>query len=347
MRKKEKFKILAGVISAAALIFVLLLALVVAVYKYDSNSRLVRFAEKIIPFPAIYISQANIISVDEVKSDLNAVKKFYESQDFEQIGMRVDFSTEQGKQRLKVKEKEVINKLIENKIIESLAKKRGISISDSDADAEIERNIEQFGNKERLMSDLARLYGWTLRNFRDKVVTPELYAEKLAEIYAGEVDTSAAENKIKALYNKITAAKEDFAKVARENSEGESAKNGGDLGWSNRNQLIGEIAEKAYSMKEGETSNIIESPLGYHIIRLEEKKTDNGEELVHIRQIFVKKTTFGDWLKEQMKNHKVIVFLRDYQWSSQNTEVEFQNADLRRFEENTAVNSQGDPSVFP
>lgn len=347
MRKYEKFKILAGVISIVALIFILLSTLVIAIYKYDSNNRLVRFAEKIIPFPAVYISQAGIIPISEVKSDLKAVEKFYESQDFEQIGMRVDFNTEQGKQRLKVKEKEIINKLIENKIIESLAKKRGISISDSDTNAEIKRNIEQFGNRERLMSDLARLYGWTLQNFRDKVVMPELYAEKLAEIYAGEVNTSAAENKIKALYDKITIAKEDFAKVARENSEGESAKNGGDLGWSNRNQLIQEIAEKAYFLKAGEMSNIIESSLGYHIIKLEEKRPENGEELVHIRQIFVKKTTFGDWLKEQIKNYKVIVFLRDYRWNSENTKVEFQNEDLRRFEESIDANSQGDPSVFP
>jgi parvulin-like peptidyl-prolyl isomerase len=347
MRKKEKFKILIGVSSAIVLIFVLLGALVLAVYKYDSNSRLIRFMEKIIPLPALYVSQAGFVPVGEIKEDFAAVKKFYESQDFEQIGMRIDFNTDQGKQRLKVKERGIVNKLIENKIIENLAKKRGISISESDTDAEIERNIAQFGNKERLMSDLARLYGWTLKDFQNKVVTPELYAEKLAEVYTGEIDTAAAENKIKTLYDKVTASREDFVKVARENSEGESAKAGGDLGWSSRNQLIGEIAEKAYSLKVGETSGIIESPLGYHIIKLEEKKTENGEDLVHIRQIFVKKTTFGDWLKEQMKNYKVIVFLGDYQWNPENAEVDFRNADLRRFEENLDINSQGDPSVFP
>ncbi len=347
MPKKEKLKILAGVIAAAAFIFLVLLGMAVVIYKYDSNNRFVRFIEKVIPFPAVYAGQAGVISIGETKDDLAAVKKFYESQDFEQIGLRVDFGTEQGQRRLKVKEREVLNKLVENKIIENLAKKRGISISDSDADAEIERNIEQFGNKERLMSDLGRLYGWTLADFRKKVVTPELYAEKLSEIYVGETDTTAAANKIKALYERATVKKEDFAKVASVDSEGASAATGGDLGWSNRDQLIKELADKAYSMKPGEISGVIESPLGFHIIKLEEKKTEDGSDLVHLRQIFVKKKTFGDWLKEQMKNYKVSVFLRDYRWSPESAEIEFQNPDMRKFEENLDVNSQGDPSVFP
>jgi len=347
IKKKKNLKFFLGTLAAAGIIFLALLVLVLGVYKYNWNNRAMRLAEKTIPFPAIYIKGVGVIGIGEIKENSQAVKKFYESQDFDQIGMRVDFDTEQGQKRLKVKEKEIINKMIENKVIEVLAKKRGISITDSAVDQEVDSSIEQFGNRQNLMSELSRLYGWSLDNFKQKVVKPELYAEKLSEIFADETETSKQETKIKSLHERVAVKKEDFSRVAQEASEGESSANGGDLGWSAQKQLIPEMAEKAFSMKVGEISDVIRSPLGFHIIKLDEKKSEDGQDLVHLRQIFVKTATFGDWLKEQMKKYSVFVFLKDYQWNGSQGQIEFKNEDLRKFEENLDVNSQGDPSVFP
>jgi len=347
MRKKEKIKILVGVISAVVLIFILLSTLAIAIYKYNSNSHLVRLAEKIIPFPAVYIRGAGFISFNEIKNNVSAVKKFYESQDFEQVGMRVDFSTEQGQKRLRIKEKEIINKMIENKIIEDLAQKRGVKITDRMVEQQVADSISQFGNREKLVSDLARLYGWTLNDFEQKVVKPELYAKSLAESFASEVDTENQQKKANSLWEKTVKNKKDFAQIARESSEGKSAENGGDLGWSTREQLVEPVAEKSFSMKIGEISDVISSPLGFHIIKLEEKKIEDGKDMMHLRQIFVKTTTFADWLKEKMKDYGVVIFLHDFQWNTDEGQAEFANAELREFEKNLSVNSQGDPSVFP
>lgn len=344
--KKRHLKLLVAIIAVSGAIFAVLLVLILGVYKYNWNNRAMLAAEKIIPFPAVYVRGAGSISMSEVKADDKAVQKFYESPDFEKIGMRVDFSTDQGQKRLQVKEKEILNKLIENKIIEALAKKRTINISDATVDQEVDSSIQQFGNRQNLMSELARLYGWTLDDFKQKVVKPELYAEKLTEAFTNETDTSTQEAKVKSLYDRVTTKKEDFAKVAKESSEGQSAENGGDLGWSTRDQLVSEMADKAFSMKQGDISEVISSPLGFHIIKLEEKKSDNGQDLVHLRQIFVKTPTFADWLKDQMKKYNVMVFLRDYQWNSGEALVEFKNPDLKKFEENLDINSQGDPSIF-
>ncbi len=342
--KKAKIWIIVGV--ASGVIFVFLLLLVLGVYKFNWNNRFFVGTTKIIPFPAVYVRGAGSISVNEIKANVASIKKFYESQDFEKIGMRVDFSTDQGEKRLQVKEKEIINKMIENKVIEDLAKKRGISLADSDVNTELESNIQQFGNKDNLMSDLARLYGWTINDFKQKVVKPAMYSEKLAEVFANEMDTSVQQAKIKLLYEKVTGKKEDFAKTAKENSDGQSAENGGDLGWSTKVQLIQPVAEKAFSMKVGEISEPIESPLGFHVLKLEEKKTDNNEDLVHLRQIFVKKTTFADWLQEKTKGYPTTIFLKDYQWNSDNAQIEFRDPGMQTFEQNLSANSEGDPSVF-
>ncbi len=349
MLKKEKLKkhkiwIIIGI--SAGLIFAFLFFLVLGVYKFNWNNRFFVAATKYIPFPAVYVRGAGTISVSEIKDNNAAIKKFYESSDFEKIGMRVDFSTEQGKKRLKIKEKDIINKMIENKIIESLARKKGILLTDELVAAELESNIEQFDNKENLMSDLARLYGWTLDDFKKKVVKPEMYSQKLAEVYASNLDTSAEQTKIKSLYERATNKKEDFAEIAKENSDGQSAENGGDLGWSTKDQLIEEIANKAFALKIGEISEPVESPLGFHILKLLEKKTEDGQEMAHLAQIFVKIPTYADWLKEQMKTYSVTIFLKDYQWNAADARAEFRDPAMKNFEENLPANSEGDPSVF-
>jgi hypothetical protein len=345
-KKTKKMNIWLVVALSAGLIFAALIFVFFGVYKFNWNNRFFTTIEKIVPFPAAYARGAGFISVKEVKADNAAVKKFYESQDFEKIGMRVDFSTDQGEKRLRVKEKEILSKIIENKIIEDLGKKRGITFSDAAVATELEKNISQFGNKDNLMSDLARLYGWTLSDFEQKVVKPELYAGKLTEVYVNEMDFSDQQTKIKSLYDRVAGKKEDFSAVAKEASEGQSAENGGDLGWSTKDQLIDEIAEKAYSLKVGEISPVIESPLGFHVLKLEERKTDNGNDLVHLRQIFVKKATFADWLKEKIKDYPVTVFLKDYRWNKSSSQLEFSDPEMQKFEQNLPANSQGDPSVF-
>ena len=342
--KKAKIWLIVGI--SAGVIFVFLLFLVLGIYTFNWNNRFFVSATKVIPFPAIYIRGAGPISVNEIKANLISVKKFYESQDFEKIGMRVDFSTDQGEKRLRIKEKEVISKMIENKVIENLAKKRGIVLTDSAVATELESNVQQFGNKDNLMSDLARLYGWTIKDFEQKVVKPGIYSEKLAQVYVDEMDTTAQQKKIESLHEKVASKKEDFAKVAKENSDGQSAQSDGDLGWSTKEQLIQPIADKAFSMKAGEISEPIESPLGFHILKLVEKKTDNDQEMVHLSQIFVKRTTFADWLKEQTKKYPVSIFLEDYQWNSNDAQIEFRDSAMQTFEKNLSANSEGDPSVF-
>src|SRR4030042_3847709 len=178
-KKTKKWKMWILVAASAGLIFGLLLFVMFGVYRFNWNNNFFAVIEKTIPFPAVYVRGAGFVSVNEIKADNAAVKKFYESQDFEKLGMRVDFSTEQGKKRLRVREKEIIGKIIENEVIEDLGKKRGIVFSDAAVSAEIENNIQQFGNKDNLMSDLARLYGCAIADFEQKGGKPELYADKL------------------------------------------------------------------------------------------------------------------------------------------------------------------------
>lgn len=62
---------------------------------------------------------------------------------------------------------------------------------------------------------------------------------------------------------------EDFAALAKEVSEGPSAKDGGYLGFVKRGDMVKPFEDALFSLKQGEISEIIQTSFGYHIIYLE------------------------------------------------------------------------------
>jgi peptidyl-prolyl cis-trans isomerase C len=66
---------------------------------------------------------------------------------------------------------------------------------------------------------------------------------------------------------------EDFAAVAKRLSIDPGAKDGGDLGFFKRGDMVPEFAEAAFAMKPGEVSAApVKSPFGWHVIQVEERR---------------------------------------------------------------------------
>ncbi|MBZ0165853.1 MAG: peptidyl-prolyl cis-trans isomerase, partial [Candidatus Omnitrophica bacterium] len=63
----------------------------------------------------------------------------------------------------------------------------------------------------------------------------------------------------------------DFAELAKLNSIGDTAKNGGDLGYITEEPFLA-MAEQILALKPGETSNVFQGPNGYYIILLEDMR---------------------------------------------------------------------------
>jgi peptidyl-prolyl cis-trans isomerase SurA len=79
-------------------------------------------------------------------------------------------------------------------------------------------------------------------------------------------------------------AGEDFAALARKFSDDGSARDGGDLGWTTRGSFVPEFEAAAFQLEINETSDIIETEYGYHIIQLLERRGNS----IHTRHILVR-----------------------------------------------------------
>jgi peptidyl-prolyl cis-trans isomerase C len=87
---------------------------------------------------------------------------------------------------------------------------------------------------------------------------------------AGKPDLTDAEGlaKAKAIRERLVAG-EDFAKVAREESDDSSADKGGDMGEIGHGRTVPQFETAAFALKAGEISEPVRTPFGYHIIQVQ------------------------------------------------------------------------------
>jgi len=94
----------------------------------------------------------------------------------------------------------------------------------------------------------------------------------------------------------------DFSKLADEYSEDPSVKNNhGDLGFFERGRMVKEFEKAAFSAKPGEIVGPVKTQFGLHIIKVIEKKKENGKEKVHAAHILLKFTPSALTLEEAQR----------------------------------------------
>ena len=231
-------------------------------------------------------------------------------------------------QKLTLKQKEkfakdILNRLIENKLILTYAKDNNIKANEEEVKKQLEGFKKSFKNEEDLkkffekhkLSEEKLIKTLTQRSIKDEVMKKEVVdkikidPEKVQKYYEEHKDEFKQKEQVKARHILFKAprplpknatpeqkkdyeakdklAKEkaekllaeikknpkiDFVKLAKEKSEGPSAKKGGELGWFTKERMLKPFAETAFKLKKGEISGIVKTNFGYHIIKVEDRK---------------------------------------------------------------------------
>lgn len=93
------------------------------------------------------------------------------------------------------------------------------------------------------------------------------------------------EARLRDFAHRVNTGETEFSTLAKFYSEDGSARNGGELGYSGRNQWVPEFANVAFSLNDPKkVSKIVRSEYGYHIIQLIDKRGDK----VNVRHILLK-----------------------------------------------------------
>jgi len=230
---------------------------------------------------------------------------------------------------------EMLNTLIDNKIIELEAKKEDITVSDDAIKAEYDELVESYGGKDALQETLDA-NGLTKASVQDNIrmylLTKNVIAnsidisdEELKQYFEenkadyGQQEQVAAshifledEETAKEVEAKLKAG-EDFAELAKTYSiDTDTSEDGGDLGYISRGQMDEQFEEAAFALGKDEVSGVVQSVEGYHIIKVtgkvpaedavfEDVKDEVYETLLESRI----NEEYSTWLTEKQEQYKI------------------------------------------
>lgn len=237
------------------------------------------------------------------------------------------------KKKMEDAQQKVVEQLIDDRLILSEAKKLNIEISGKDIDARISEVESRFESKEKFEETLAQQH-LSLKDLRarykEQLMTKRLIDQRigskiavtpveLSNYYNSHIDKFMMPEEIKPrnilikpsedpkkaleLANNILARireGSDFAELAKVYSEGPNAGEGGLMGYIKKGDLLPEIEKVVFELNEQETSGIIQTSVGYHIFKVEEKKVPKQMSLSEARNA-IEEILFQEKVKEKIK----------------------------------------------
>lgn len=246
--------------------------------------------------------------------------------------------------------RQVIGQLIEEELVRQETARRRIAVTPTDVSKRIDELRARFPSAAEFDAALEREQ-LTLASLGDRV-REILNEERLKEQLAGgaeipEADVREAYEQTKARFQEFRvrqilfqvrdAAGEqtalakardaaadlrggaDFAALAARISEDAETKDrGGDLGFRTLDDLTPQIAQTAAQMRVGQISEPVQSPLGYHVFRLEGKRTTPFERVREPIQAQLRQQrldeALSEWLSTGYRRASIVVNPRYGDW---------------------------------
>lgn len=130
---------------------------------------------------------------------------------------------------------------------------------------------------------------------------------KTSEIVPDDI----ARQKLTLIYDRIVKGGESFEDLAKRFSNDSSAPQGGDLGWLNPGETVPPFEQAMNALKIGEVSQPVKTQFGWHVIRVDDRRTQDIAEQFQRNQARQKlfqqrsESSFDAWL-QQVRNQSYI-----------------------------------------
>ncbi|MBL8116869.1 MAG: peptidylprolyl isomerase [Anaerolineae bacterium] len=204
---------------------------------------------------------------------------------------------------------DVLNQMIEQKLIIQGATAQNIVVSDEEVMVELQAQVEQAGGQ-------AAWDQWLVINLYSAEEFPSVLKGVLTANRVRDMLTTDLEGNIRQvnarhillrtesdandILNSLNAG-QSFEELAAQYSQDETTRDkGGDLGWFTMDELlVPELAQVAFSIQPGQIAGPVATELGYHVIQVVEFADRPVEPE---RRVYIAQTRFENWLRPLYDN---------------------------------------------
>jgi peptidyl-prolyl cis-trans isomerase SurA len=222
--------------------------------------------------------------------------------------LRANYTGKELESQVHRAEREFLEQLILRRLQLQYASQIGISASDNDINAALKDVLSRNNLTQEQLTDLLTREGLTLQDYKDRLREQIILARLMNQAVRSRVSVDASEveayykshrdefnqpahARVRHIFFRIDpgatpaqleAVREralrvlqearnggDFANLARLHSEDATAATGGDLGVIRRGEALPEFEEVIFTMREGDISDVIRTPNGLHIVKIE------------------------------------------------------------------------------
>jgi len=226
------------------------------------------------------VGVAKVLHLSALKVNGESVPYTEYVEDLRAIHVMRDFDKTSGGQGANLTEEQlsdqVLWRLANNVLIKEVAKQDKITIADKDVEDLKSQVLQQFKTTAEAETELQKRYGWDMATYERKVIRPYVLQNKIAEkISTDPVARTALRNQAQTILDAIKKGA-DFATEAKQYGSDSTKDVGGDLGWFGKGEMVPQFEDVAFALKKGELAQeLVESPYGYHIIKLTDIKTES------------------------------------------------------------------------
>jgi len=295
-----------GVVIAILAIVIFLIVMGIGIIGYNWNNQFTQSLARIIPYPAILYNNKILPYVD-YQDDLNTLDLFFQTHEPEE-------SESQTKAR-------ILLRMVNVFLLESKAEEFGISVSGREVDEAFDLMVKQAeaqgDTREDVINLLRNDYDWDVSQFKEKSLRPlVLYTELRDKVSSDETINVEAKKIAEEALALVNKGEQTFEELAEKYSEDITAGQGGDLGFFTKGEMIEEMDEAASNLEVGETSGLVRTQYGYHIIKLLDKvsSSDGQGEQFHVAHILIRSKHIDQWISEELSKAKVVIFVPGFSW---------------------------------